>query len=252
MNAISPFIFDSTLVIRTLERDGDPWFVAIDIARALGYEQPSKAVWDYCRKSVDWTEGGNLDLSESERSSSPVSLVSSSESGDDTKRHGGLRHAKIIPESDVYRLIMRSNKPDAERFQDWICEEVIPAIRKTGSYILAEGSETAALLKETEDTMARLKERRDALNLELRRLDKRRRRLGGEPLRLPGGHSYGTRKITDDDILSLIPPNGIRTSPLERLARERFSIAHGTFYRHWRQILKTEKVRREGVLVFRA
>lgn len=251
MNAISPFIFDSTLVIRTLERDGDPWFVAKDIAAALGYADPDQAVRLNCRRVKDWTRPVNLDPVSDTESSSPVSMVSPSESGDDTKRHGGLRHAKIIPESDVYRLIMRSNKPEAERFQDWICEEVIPAIRKTGSYILAEGSETAALLKETEDTMARLKERRDALNLELRRLDKRRRRLGGEPLRLPGGRPYGTRKITDDDILSLIPADGIRTSPLERLARERFSIAHGTFYRHWRQILKTEKVRREGVLVFR-
>lgn len=41
---------------------------------------------------------------------------------------------KIIPESDVYRLVMRSNLPDAERFQDWVVEEVLPSIRRAGGY----------------------------------------------------------------------------------------------------------------------
>lgn len=49
MNAIQPFIFDQTLVVRTLVRDGDPWFVAIDVARALGYENPGKATRDHCK-----------------------------------------------------------------------------------------------------------------------------------------------------------------------------------------------------------
>ncbi len=40
----------------------------------------------------------------------------------------------IIPESDLYRLIMRSNMAEAERFQDWVVEEVLPQIRRTGSY----------------------------------------------------------------------------------------------------------------------
>lgn len=43
-------------------------------------------------------------------------------------------YINIIPESDVYRLVMRSNLPSAERFQDWVCEEVLPSIRKTGGY----------------------------------------------------------------------------------------------------------------------
>lgn len=41
---------------------------------------------------------------------------------------------KIIPESDVYRLVMRSNLPNAERFQDWVVEEVLPSIRRAGGY----------------------------------------------------------------------------------------------------------------------
>lgn len=46
----------------------------------------------------------------------------------------GAQPYNIIPESDVYRLVMRSNLPDAERFQDWVVEEVLPSIRKTGGY----------------------------------------------------------------------------------------------------------------------
>lgn len=46
----------------------------------------------------------------------------------------GAQPYNIIPESDVYRLVMRSNLPDAERFQDWVVEEVLPSIRKAGGY----------------------------------------------------------------------------------------------------------------------
>lgn len=48
------------------------------------------------------------------------------------------RGVMIIPESDVYRLIMRSNMPDAEAFQDWVVEEVLPRLRKTGAYFMGE------------------------------------------------------------------------------------------------------------------
>lgn len=47
------------------------------------------------------------------------------------------RGINIIPESDVYRLVMRSKLPSAERFQDWVCEDVLPSIRKTGQYSMA-------------------------------------------------------------------------------------------------------------------
>lgn len=52
----------------------------------------------------------------------------------DSKMLPSATPMKIIPESDVYRLVMRSNLPDAERFQTWVVEEVLPSIRKTGGY----------------------------------------------------------------------------------------------------------------------
>lgn len=204
MTAVQPFIFDETLVVRTLMRDGDPWFVARDVAAALGYEKPQNAVQTHCKGALNQ---GIL---------SP----------------GGEQETKIIPESDVYRLIMRSNLPSAERFQDWVCEEVLPTIRKTGGYFLAQGAEAAFLLQETEREMGELKARRHALNLEIRRLEKRRLRLGGERLVIAGP----VARYSDDDILDEIPPEGIRTMALFRRVRDKCGMCHQTFMRNWRKI----------------
>lgn len=72
----------------------------------------------------------------------------------------------IIPESDVYRLIMRSNLPNAEKFQDWVVEEVLPAIRKTGGYLIAKPDDTpeailARAVLVAQDTIRRIEAERD-------------------------------------------------------------------------------------------
>ena len=101
--------------LRVVRRDqGEPWFVASDVAKALGYEKPNNAVNDHCKK---------------------VNKFSYPNSGQ-------LQPYNIIPESDVYRLVMRSNLPGAVEFQDWVCEEVIPSIRKTGGYLMAKPDDT--------------------------------------------------------------------------------------------------------------
>ena len=92
--------------VRALEIDGEPWFVASDVAKALGYTNPQKAVRDHCK-------GVNETVHPS---------------------RGGDQKMKIIPERDVYRLIMRSRLPEAERFEEWVVGEVLPQIRRTGSY----------------------------------------------------------------------------------------------------------------------
>ncbi len=89
-----------------IEKNGKPWFVGKEIAETLGYQNPQKAIRDHC-KGVN-----EMDL--------PTS--------------GGIQTKNIIPEPDLYRLIMRSKLPAIERFQDWVVEEVLPSIRKTGSY----------------------------------------------------------------------------------------------------------------------
>ena len=81
-------------------------FSAKDVAIALGYANPHEAIRTHCK--------GVREIL--------------------TPSNGGEQLARFIPESDVYRLVMRSKLPSAERFQDWVVEEVLPSIRKTGSY----------------------------------------------------------------------------------------------------------------------
>ncbi len=96
--------------IRTISENGAVLFCGSDVARALGYTNPSKALADHCK-------------------------------GDLTKRYpitdtlGRSQEAIFIPESDLYRLIFRSKLPSAERFTDWVTTEVLPSIRKNGGYI---------------------------------------------------------------------------------------------------------------------
>ncbi len=96
--------------IRTVEIEGKPYFAGSDVASALGYAIPHKAVQTHCKGVLKWnipTKSGNQD-------------------------------ALFIPEGDVYRLIMRSKLPAAEKFESWVMDEVIPSIRKNGGYIAGQ------------------------------------------------------------------------------------------------------------------
>lgn len=107
MNQITPFSFDSH-PLRTAVGAGDAiFFVAADVAEILGYSETSKLL-SHCKH--------------------PTVL------GDVNKINVLHPSTKWIPESDLYRGVMRSNMPAADKFQDWVCEEVLPTIRKTGSY----------------------------------------------------------------------------------------------------------------------
>lgn len=101
--------------VRVVDQNGEPWFAASDIAKALGYANPQEATREHCKKVNKITQPSESLISVNRP---PI-------------------YINIIPESDVYRLVMRSNLPSAERFQDWVCEEVLPSIRKTGGYGVA-------------------------------------------------------------------------------------------------------------------
>ena len=113
-NDLSIFSNEEFGSVRVFMQGNEPWFFASDIAKALGYSNPSRSVQDHCKHA------------ELFRTTNTVGL--------DINPRGEL----VIPESDVYRLIMRSNLPNAERFQDWVVEEVLPSIRKTGSYSMPQ------------------------------------------------------------------------------------------------------------------
>lgn len=96
--------------IRTLEENGAVLFCGADVAAALGYARPNDAVSRHCRATV--------------KRSSPIS--------------GKMQDINFIPEGDVYRLIVHSKLPNAERFEAWVFDEVLPSIRSTGGYIAGQ------------------------------------------------------------------------------------------------------------------
>lgn len=108
MNDLKVFENEEFGSVRTLSMDGDPWFVGKDVATALGYAKPTDAV----RKHVDSEDRG----------------VSK------TETPSGEQEVVIINESGLYSLILSSKLPNAKRFKRWVTSEVLPAIRKTGTY----------------------------------------------------------------------------------------------------------------------
>lgn len=112
MNEVQIFNSDEFGQIRTIAKDGKTYFVGSDVAKALGYAIPHKAVQTHCKGVLKWnipTTSGNQD-------------------------------ALLITEGDLYRLIMKSKLPSAEKFESWVMDEVLPSIRKNGGYI--SGQET--------------------------------------------------------------------------------------------------------------
>lgn len=112
MGKIQEFFNEKFGTVRTITIDGVVYFVASDIARALGYKNPQKAIRDHCKRVNE-------------------SFIPS---------NGGEQKAKVITKSDIYRLIVRSKLESADEFESWIFDEIMPTIEKTGAYI-EEGRE---------------------------------------------------------------------------------------------------------------
>lgn len=109
--------------VRSMTIDDRPMFVAIDVALALGYEHPQNAVSTHCQS------GDDLNFSK-------IFVP-----------HGngvGGTNLILISESNVYRLIMSSKLPEAEKFKKWVFEKVLPSIHHTGGYIPVKEGETSA------------------------------------------------------------------------------------------------------------
>lgn len=106
MNEIQIFNNPEFGQVRTLEENGTVLFCGSDVASALGYRNTKDAVSKHCKGVVKR----------------------------DTPTNGGAQEMSFIPESDLYRLVFRSKLPTAEKFTDWVTQEVLPTVRKTGSY----------------------------------------------------------------------------------------------------------------------
>lgn len=110
MSNMIPFEFD-TQQVRVVEKDGDNWFVAKDVALALGY-----------RDAPEMTRV----LDEEEKGYTKVRTL------------GGEQNLTVISESGLYHATFVCRKPNAKPFRRWVTEEVLPTIRKTGSYQVAQ------------------------------------------------------------------------------------------------------------------
>lgn len=119
MNKVKIFNSEEFGAVRTVTINGEPWFVGKDVALALGYSYPQKAVRDH--------------VLEEDRGVNEMDTPS------------GRQKLVTINESGLYALIFGSKLDSAQRFKHWVTSEVLPAIRKTGSYQAPQGKELLAL-----------------------------------------------------------------------------------------------------------
>lgn len=139
MNTLQVFENPEFGSIRTVEIDGEPWLVGKDVAAALGYSNPRKALADH----VDKEDKGVTKC--------------------DTP--SGIQQMTIINESGLYSLILSSKLPGAKKFKRWVTAEVLPSIRKTGGYSLPSAEDAPASKKDIADLTAAVQlliERMDA------------------------------------------------------------------------------------------
>lgn len=138
MNEIQTFENDQFGTVRAVRgEDGEPWFVAKDVCDALGI-----------------------------RTDTVRSILESDEVGETNPNSIGVaggRAPLIVSEPGLYRLVMRSRKPEAKAFQRWVTHEVLPALRREGGYMVARADETpeelmARALKAADATLARVRD----------------------------------------------------------------------------------------------
>ena len=132
------FSFD-THAVRIIDKDGELWFVASDIAAALEYGEASAMT-----RHLDDDEKGSVNLTD----------------------RGQDQLFIVINESGLYSAILKSRKPEAKRFKKWVTSEVLPAIRQTGGYQLAPMPEYDEHTRAEAITLARLHSARFVLEFD--------------------------------------------------------------------------------------
>jgi prophage antirepressor-like protein len=117
MNKLEKFSHNMFGNLEILIKEGKEYFPATDVAKALGYSNPHKAIKDHCKP-----EGMNETL---------------------VPTNSGKQTKKFINEPNLYRLIVKSKLPQAEQFEKWVFEKVLPSIRKHGAYMTDQVLEQA-------------------------------------------------------------------------------------------------------------
>lgn len=151
MNELKVFENSEFGSVRTIKIDNEPWFAATDIAKALGYSNPRDAISKHCKGVAKY----------------------------DTPTSSGIQSISYINEGDMYRLIIRSKLPSAEKFEDWVVNEVLPSIRKHGMYATDELINNPDLLiavatelKAEREKNKALQAEKESLEIEMLEMDK--------------------------------------------------------------------------------
>lgn len=183
--------------IRTVEIDGEPWFVGRDVATVLGYSNPRKAIGDH----IDDEDKGVTKC--------------------DTL--GGSQDLTIINESGLYSLILSSKLPNAKAFKRWVTSEVLPAIRKHGLYAKEELLDNPDIAIAAFKALKEEREARKALEAENERM---------QPLALfAKSVSASDTSILIGDLAKLLKQNGYDTGQkrlFEELRQRSFLMKAGS------------------------
>ena len=130
-NMIQTFVNEEFGTVRTLMKDGQPWFVGKDVAVILGYNEPHKAI----ARHVD----------EDDRMKHPV-----------IDSMGRTQNVTIVNESGFYSLVLASRMPNTKKFKRWVTSEVLPTIRRTGGYVGNEDMFVESYLPFADDAVKNL------------------------------------------------------------------------------------------------
>jgi len=198
MNNIQVFTSQHFGRVRVVMRDGDPWFVAADVCRAL--------------------DVGNI--------SQAVSRLEEDEKGiilNDTL--GGKQSMAIVSEPGLYALVLGSRKPEAQAFRRWITHEVLPAIRQEGAYMTPERLHKVL---EDPDTLIALAQR-------LKLLQEKNRTLAAKNVELLPKADYFDR-LVDHDVNLTLRETAKELGVKERCFID-YLIGHGYLYRDKKQHL---------------
>lgn len=140
MDEVIPFAYEGTSVRTVTTEDGRPLFCGRDVAIALGYKDTANALKQHC-KGVAFHH--------------PLETA------------GGTQQIRFITEGDLYRLVFNSKLPTAEKFEAWVVDDVLPAIRKHGGYLTPDKIEEALTDPDTIIQLAQTLKREQARRREL-------------------------------------------------------------------------------------
>lgn len=157
MNDLQLFKFENKDV-RTLQIDGEPWFVGKDIAQILDYTNPSKAIRDHIADEDKLMGVQNV---------TPYIV----------DRQGRKQYPTLINESGLYSLILSSKLPSAKEFKHWITSEVLPQIRKTGKYAPKPLSREELLAKAVLEADTMIKEQKELIEQKTKELEEKNNKL---------------------------------------------------------------------------